>query len=192
MSIAVSKFITDLALHFPPKHARPELETAWIRSMAEALRGYPAKVLEDAARQIIATRKYTSFPLPAECKQACNAVAEYQQFLVRSQTLPTFRSSTGDEWTTERVKLAYDLIKSGMGKEAAKDGWILALWNFARKNQRLPQGTEISACKREAKEFDETYAKCVKGGWPEAKKWEALGASMLAKREKLAGEVLGR
>lgn len=192
MSIAVSKFISDLAIHFPPKHARPELETAWIRSMAEALRGYHPDVLEDAAKQIIATRKYTSFPLPAECKHACNAVAEYRQFICRSQTLPEFRTSTGDEWTSERVKLAYDLIKSGMGKEAARDGWVLALWNFARKNQRLPSGSEINACKREAEEFNAAYAECVKGGWPEARALEKLGSSMLAKREKLSAEVLGR
>ena len=192
MTVAVSKFITELSLHFPPKHARPELETAWIRSMADALRSYPAPVLEEAAKHIIATRKYTSFPLPAECKQACVAVAEYRQFLAKSQTLPPFRSTAGDEWTSERVRLAYDLIKSGMGKQAANEGWVLALWNFARQHARLPTDAEVIQCKRDARDFDEAYATCVKGGWPEAKKWEALGSSMLAKREKLSGEVLGK
>lgn len=193
MSAAVSKFVTDLSLHFPPKHARPELEAAWLKSMADALRGYPAHTLEEAAKHIIATRKYTSFPLPAECRSACVAVAEYQAFIADKARLPTMR--THEEWSSERQRLADDLIKSGMGKQAASGQpcWILALWHFCRKNQRLPSGSEIEQCKRDARDLDESHALCVRGkAGPMSKDLEKLGSSMLAKRKKLAEEVMGK
>jgi hypothetical protein len=195
MSAAVSKFVTDLALHFPPKHAKPEHETPWLKSMAEALRGYPADILDEAAKHLIATRKYTTFPLPAECKQACLAIAEYRRFLARSEALPGLRKSEGDEWSSERVKLAYDLIKSGMGRQAAKDDpcWVLGLWHFCRKNQRLPEWREVEKIRREAGEFDLSYRDCLSGNaGPLSQALAGLGGSMIAKREKLCAEVLGR
>ena len=101
--------------------------------MAEALRGYTARTLEEAAKHIIGTRKYTSFPLPSECRAACVAVAEYQAFMSEKGKLPGLRSH--DAWSAERQSLAYDLIKSGMGKQAAKDTpcWVLSLWHFCSK-----------------------------------------------------------
>lgn len=194
-TVAISKFITELALHFPPKHARPELETAWLKSMADALRGTASGVLEEAARHIIQTRKYTSFPLPAECRNACMDIAERQRLRADAGALPhpALGASAGAEWSSERVKLAYDLIKSALGKEAVKDRWIGPLWSFCRKNQRLPAGREIEACKREAKEFDAAYARCVTGAaGPMSGVLMQLGDSMLAKRLKLEAEVMGR
>ena len=195
MSSAVSKFITDLAMHFPPKNVRPEMETAWVRSMAESLRGFHGDVLDAAARRIIDTRSYTTFPLPADCREVCEAIKREREIVGRSQTLPAMRPPTGDEWSSERVKLAYDLLRSSMGKEAAsgKPCWVLSLWNFCRKNRRLPQGHEVERCKRDAREFDEAYEDCVRGNAGLASKaLEGLGASMIAKREKLRAEVLGK
>lgn len=188
MSVAISKFITELALHFPPKHARPELETAWLKSMAEALRGTSASVLEDAARRIIQTRKYTSFPLPAECRAACADAADRQRTRADASALPGFACgrSEGDGWTTERLKLAYDLIKTQLGKQAAKEDWILAMWHFCRKQQRLPAGHEIDRCKKEAREFDEAYTEALRGIGPCSQAVVKLGDSMLAKRKELA------
>ena len=192
---AIQKFIGDLALHFStPKHGSTVAEAAWLKSMVAELRGYSPEVLDRAARRIITTRKYRNFPLVAECRQACRDVAGEIEFDKHVQTLPTLREATGTEWSTERVKLAYDLCKgTQVGKEAARDGWVLSLWDFVRKHQRVPKGSaEIEACRRGAKEFDEAYAKCVKGGWAGADQLVALGSSMLAKREKLSAEVLGK
>ena len=192
-SQAISKFLTDLAVHFPPKHARPELENSWLRSMADALRGYSPAILAEAARHIIDHRKYTTFPLPSECREACIAAARRQESQVRAETLPEFRSSMPFWASEERERLANDLIKSAMGKQAANEGWVLALWNFCLEHARIPTNqAEIGRCRREAKDLDEAYAMCLRGGWPEAKKWETFGSSMLAKREKLAAEVLGK
>lgn len=210
----ISKFITDLAMHFsPPRFDQEHERQAWQKSIMMELHGSSPEVLERAARLIIQTRKNRYFPLVAECRQATREAAEEIRFEGGLQILPELRPSFGDEWTAERVKLAYDLIKSGMGKQAAKDNpsWVLALWHFCRRFQRLPDDSrkyegrtpmeredyagcsEIEFCKKSARDFDEAYARCFQA--PEGSilaKVERLGASMLAKREKLRAEVLGR
>lgn len=197
MSKAIAEFADEMLQHFPPfRQWEDYQEKAWADTLATELAGFSNEVLLSARKQIIRTRKpnMPRPPMVSECIDACVEARRFIEKDKRASELPEFNPSAGADWTSERIKLAYELCKgTQIGKEAARDGWILSLWHFCREKQRVPTTqTEIAACKRAAKEFDETYDKCVKGGWPEAKKWEALGASMLAKREKLAGEVLGR
>lgn len=192
----VSKFITDLAMHFsPPRFDHEHERQAWQKSLMMELNGSASDVLERAARIIIQTRKNRYFPLIAECRQAVREAAEEIRFDQNIQTLPELRKSFGDEWSSERIRLAYDLIKSSMGRQAAQDDpcWVLALWHFCRRNQRLPDGREIDQCKRDATDFDEAYDSVLRGsGGMMASALEKLGASMLAKREKLMAEALAR
>jgi hypothetical protein len=209
----VSKFITDLAMHFsPPRFDQEHERQAWQRSIMMELHGASPEVLERAARIIIQTRKNRYFPLIAECRHAVSEAANEVRFDQNVETLPELRKSFGDEWSSERLRLAYDLIKSGMGKEAARSSppWILALWDFCRRFQRLPDGrryegrtekeredyagcSEIDFCKKSALDFDWAYDKCLRGeAGPQSYEFERLSASMLAKREKLRAEVLGR
>jgi hypothetical protein len=194
MTTAVANFIEALLAHYPVRYDSEEREDAWVNSITVALRQYPADLLNEVAQDIIRTRKYRNFPLLSEILDKCEAIEARREHIARAQALPEMRKSAGDEWSSERVKFAYDLIKSGMGKQAAGDSpcWILALWHFCRKNQRLPAGKEIDACKREAHEFDEAYDRCLRGeAGPLSRALERLGDSMAAKREKLVAEVLG-
>lgn len=167
---AISKFLTGLAVHFPPKHARPELETEWLKSMSDALRGYPADVLDAAAKRIVHTRKYTSFPLPAECRAACMDAANAFESYRRAETLPTMRWEAG-EWTRERRRLAYELVQTNMGKEAARGGWVQSLWNFCRREQRLPKDAreieQVKAVARETQALEESLERVVAGPYPQ-------------------------
>jgi hypothetical protein len=191
----ISKFITDLAMHFsPPRFEHEQERVAWQKSIMRELHGAAPQIIEHAARHIIQTRKNRYFPLVAECREAIREAARVVDLDRHLETLPTLRKSFGDEWTTERVKLAYDLIKSGIGKQAARDNpcWTLALWNFCRRTQRLPEKAEVEQLKREARGFDEAYAKCVRGeAGLMSKSLEKLGSSILAKRKRLSEEVLG-
>ena len=194
MSKAVSNFVDTVIQHFPPFRWDEEQERAWVGTMVKELACFSDAVLDRAIAHMIRTRKQRSIPLVAECIEGCLEARKWVEADTQKSQIPEFRTSAADDWSTERVKLAYDLIKSSMGKQAAKDSpcWVLSLWNFCRKNQRLPVGPEIDRCKRDARDFDEAYAKAVKGGWPQAQKLEELGASMLARRKKLAEEVLGK
>jgi hypothetical protein len=197
----ISGFIAEIAVHFaPPKYDTANERDAWLRSIQTALKGSSSAVLARAAQIIIDRRKNRYFPLVADLREAIREAADELRFDQHMQTLPTLRQSLGDEWTQERVNLAYQLIKCGMGREAAQDDpcWILGLWHFCRKHQRLPAGQEIDELKRGAREFDESYLKCVRGqAGPVGPMLEKLGASMLhgdawKSREKLCAEVLGR
>ena len=196
MTTAVANFIEALLAHYPVRHDSEEREDAWVKSLTGALRSYGSNILTEVAQEIIRTRKYRNFPLLSEILDKCDDIEKRRERTRREAMLPPLvHPSAGDEWSTERVKLAYDLIKSGVGKQAARDNpcWILALWHFCRKNQRMPVGPEIDRIKRDAFEFDEAYDGCLRGGGgPFSKVLEQLGDSMAAKREKLCAEVLGR
>jgi hypothetical protein len=78
-----------------------------------------------------------------------------------------------------------------MGKEAAKEGWILALHDFARDNGRLPVGGEISKTKAVRKGFDDAYYDVISGnGGFCAPALKALGDKMIARRQELTERVL--
>lgn len=186
---AITNFITSLALHFTVKHETPEHEKAWLKSMAMNLRSFPASVLNEAAEEIIRTRKHRNFPLPAECREVCIAIDKRE----RAQELPVEEKipERHPEWTKWRIRNADMLINSALGREAARSNWILQLHDFVRVHQRMPKEHEVSRIKEQARLFDEAYAECVKGGWEQAAMLERLGAKMLARREKLRAFVMG-
>ncbi|MCK9549187.1 hypothetical protein [Aquamicrobium sp.] len=185
---AISNFITSLALHFTVKHETPEHEKAWLRSMAINLKSFPAAVLNEAADEIIRTRKHRNFPLPAECREVCIAIDKRERAeLPIEETVP----ERHPEWTKWRIRNADMMIQSGLGREAAQSNWILQLHDFIRVNQRLPKDHEITRLKEQARLFDEAYEECVRGGWEQAAMLERLGAAMLAKREKLMATAMG-
>jgi hypothetical protein len=205
MTKAVADFIEALLVHYPVRHDTEEREDAWVNSMIGALRGFEGDLLKEVATDIIRTRKYRNFPLLSEILDKCDDIEKRREARKREAVFAPLRpAADSDLWSTERCRLAYQLIHGGMGREAAQDNpcWVLALWHFCRRNQRLPSGTEIDACKRAAREFDEAYADAVHGEAPDkdgvmrelanGRALQNLGASMLAKREKLIAEVMGR
>jgi hypothetical protein len=186
MSIAVSQFITELAVHFGRKHDTPEAEDAWLKSMVLCLKGYNRETLSAAATRIINSRAERSFPLPAECKKVCDEIATWQTS--QSARLPVDRLPP--TFSPARVKLADDLVMCPMGQEAAKDGWILAIHDFARENGRLPTGGEISKVKAVPKGFDAAYADNLRCHGEMAKALKVLGDKMIARRKELTEMVL--
>lgn len=186
---AISNFITSLALHFNVKHETPEHEKAWLRSMAINLKAFPAAVLNEAAEEIIRTRKHRNFPLPAECREVCIAIDKRERAeLPIEEKIP----ERHPEWTKWRIANANMLISTQeLAREAAKSNWILQLHDFIRVNQRMPKDHEVSRLKEQAQQFDAAYEACVMGGWQQAAMLERLGAAMLAKREKLRALALG-
>jgi hypothetical protein len=189
MSQAVASFVTKLITHFPVKHESQFAEQEWIGSMVRNLRTYGAPVLDRAAQKIIDTRTDRRFPLPSECKKTCDEIAarDHQEQQAGRLTPDAKLPPPFSEW---RVKLADDLVTCPMGREAAKDGWILALHDFARENGRLPAGGEITKVKAVPKGFDDAYADNMRRHDPMAKALRVLGDKMVARRKALADMVL--
>lgn len=190
----VLDFVATVSVHFPPPRGLDEsLERAWLESIARSLDLYKPDVVLAAAALIIEERGETNgvrrFPLPKEIKQACHEVLNRRQAEKRAGALPI--GGQPSPYANWRETLADELIMTPLGREAAKGGWILGLHDFARREGRAPQGREIDQIRREAKEFDAAYEKAARGGWPLAREVEALGRSMLARRELFRRRVLG-
>jgi hypothetical protein len=197
MSTNVTKFIAELAAHFPPRHPKgSDTEKAWLQSMVRELKGYRATELDNAARRIIQTRKRTDFPLLADCKAACDEAKKWLD--LQEAKLPTGaqHSKPEDIYSAERVRLADELIVGPMGRAAVEGNWILALHDFIRINRRLPDQGEVKRIRSGGRPFrgkfqtfEEAYAECVRGEWPQAKKLLELGDKMLKRRAELADRV---
>jgi hypothetical protein len=160
MNEAIKRFIMLVSAHFPrQKFSGDEArEALWLRSMEEILSDFEPKVLMEAAGAIVRERdpqKHgTMFPKASECVAACMA-AKRRLELAAVPLLP--KSEKANLWSTERLALANDLMKTAMGRAAAAEGWVSSLYHFARCNQRLPMSnTEIEACKVSAAEFNRT------------------------------------
>ena len=200
---AVTDFLDKIIQRFPPSFRWDEAQKqSWSEDMVRELGGFPDAVLNRAIQQIIRTRTETKTPLVSECINACLDALKWLDLEAKKNTLPIAGnpgrlSSYVAEHSAERLQLADDLLTGPQAKEAAREGWIGAMRDFARKNGRLPMGGEIARCKKDAKDFDLAYAEVVRGR-PDLPKWimrsvlENLGAAMLANREELAKKVLGR
>ncbi len=192
MSQAISKFVADLALHFPNRFDSEQSEDEWLKSMFRNLSGYKAEVLDAAAQYLIDNRTDRRFPLPADCRKACNEASRRLQS--ERPTLQTETEPKFGEFSDARIKLADDLVaRSSIAKEAARDGWVLVLHDFCREHGMLPVGSQITDCKAAAKRFERTYELCIRGEAGFANQsLLALAEGMIARREELAARVLGR
>lgn len=152
----VARFISVVALHFPrPKFNEDEvMEAAWVASMNRTLGGFSDEVLADAAERIVSSRHPKKdgrfFPTPAECSSAC---VEASKLIAASET-PLLAKPKGDDWSDDRLALAFDLVRGEMGKRAAREGWAARLYNFCRINMRLPNAQEAFKCQEEARSLE--------------------------------------
>lgn len=147
---------------------------------------YSEPVLEHAANKLIREHTPTQrnpWPSPATIAQACAAA------------LPTWGvirpAGPGGEWSSESVAKAYDLLKSPMGRAAASDGWILGLWDFCRKNGRLPGPKEVGKVRDGSQSFDDNFAEATRIKTPLGDALVKLGETMLARRHNLAQHAHG-
>lgn len=123
--------------------------------------GYSQAEQDKAADFLIRTHNPTArkpWPAPAEIIEACNDA----RAVIVGKT-PQTDDEKRIEWSKEAVAKAWDLMRSDIGRKAADDGWSSALWDFCRKNRRLPDEGEIAKCKANAASFNEAYGMLGKG-----------------------------
>jgi hypothetical protein len=138
--------------------------------MTAELEGFSDEVLEQAAKDIIRRRRNEYFPVLSDCLAACTDAKHWIE--QASPRLKLKTAETADPKSIDRQNLADQLVMGEMGRQAAHEGWILALW------------------KAESKGFDHALDQCRAGGWQQAIPLAALGTSILGKRQKLVDMVL--
>ncbi len=195
---AVSRFLSELSLHFGKRFESEEAEDQWLDSMERNLRVYTPSVLERACKRIVDTRKDRYFPLPAECRAACEEIVKIE----KAEQAPKFDDAAkaksayaSHDWKT---RLADDLIMCPLGRRAAQEGWILSLHDYVREHEELPRADfQIKRCIEAAKGFDAAYESLLrdkaqgKAGALNSN-LTALGDTMLKRRNELRARVMGR
>lgn len=159
---------------------------AYLDELNRLIGHYSEPVLEHASNQLIREHTPTQrnpWPSPATIAKAC-AVAASTWGKVKPMSPP-------GEWSKEAVAKAYDLLKSPMGRAAADEGWVLGLWDFCRKNGRLPDRKEVGRLKDGAQGFDESFAEATRIKTPIGDALVKLGETMLTRRHKLAQHAHG-
>lgn len=193
MKIAsATDFVESVLQIWPPFRWDEVQEQAWAALMVRELSGFNPAVLERGFQEMVRRRKETRTPTPAECIAVCVEARKWLELEASTEQLPELRQSS-DEWSRERRKLAHDLKRSDLGRQAAREGWIVALWNFCRRNQRLPSGREIDQCKRDSEGIEEIYSRASRGGCgPLSAKIAKFAEGLLEQRKNWAEEVLGK
>jgi hypothetical protein len=188
----VTRFINLLKANFTQRFESPEQELEWTKSMLRELRGFDPVILERAATDIIRTRKYRNFPMPAECLEACFHAKKAAENLERSSFFDLSKSKPADGKRAATFEsLADELILGPMGRQAAREDWIGFLYDFIKKNGRLPKDGEAALIKAEVVLFDEKYRDCVRGkGGAAGKILIELGDKFLKRRKELTDRVL--
>lgn len=198
MSKSVINFIKELVLNFgEPKFDVPDSDKRkaydeWLRGAVRELSPYSDDSLEKAKQIIVASRKYRSFPLIAECLDACK---EAQRWL-RAQKPELGLGGKLDtrkipEWSNDRERLADDLVRCDLGRRASHEGWVSALHDFCRRELRLPVGPEIKRCIDDAKGVDEWIERAARGECgAQSKVVVMLGQSKLKRRDEIKDMVL--
>lgn len=158
---------------------------AYLNEVARLLAGFSEAELSKAGDALLSAHKSRSWPTPAQCVDACYAARG-------KPPSPVPEAPKYPEWSREAIAAANKLVMSDIGRQAADQGWILALHDFCRKERRLPNETEQHRIKRKSLQFNEAYAQCCRGeGGSLGASLRRLGDGMLKRRERLADMVYG-
>ena len=178
-----NKLVARLALMY----GKPETENlpAWFAEMDRLVQTYSDKELDKAADLVMRSHRGNRFPSVSEMLAACEDARENMR--------PPFKPSPSKwpDWEPEAIERADDLIRCGLGKRAASEGWIFALHRFCCKHGRLPMDREIGSCIAEARGFDEAYRKNAESNNRTLRELNKLGDSIIRMRGYLGRIVDG-
>lgn len=183
MSKAINEFLKSLVAAYGLPHDSAEHNELFFNDLRGILKGFSSVDFDAAKRHILRTYNgYGRWPKPAEIVEAC-AHAMDSRNAAANRTTPVRNT----DWTKESRQIANNLIAtSKIGRQAAQQGWIVGLWDFCRKNHRLPNDREAHNIRKSSDKFDQAYAS-LNGGEGQLK---ALGEAILARRQQLTDYVL--
>lgn len=192
----VAKFLAAVGEFFPPSSRDPEAAERWAIALDRALCHVEPRTLARAAELIVTTRDPKKdgrfFPLPSECIEACKRAGNE----IKAAETPLIAHGHRDQspWAGWRIDRADELIRTtAMGREAAAGGWTLALHDFIRANQRLPNDLEVGRVRASASETKELVEMCERGeAGPLSGPLARLGRTILERGKDMAAYVGGK
>jgi hypothetical protein len=175
-----ANFISPLLRHFnQPEMEADEDVRLFFSDIVEDLSQYPADMLALAAKKVRRSRMSLTFPPLAECLAACQAA---HGELIKPE--PRSEGRDYPEWSASRIAKANRLICCDGGRQAARDGWIVRLWDFCRENERVPNRAEAEVIIRK---FRAAEAEFAENGIP--LEFSSMRNAILSKRAQLSSMV---
>lgn len=153
---------------------------AFLGEYIRQLKTYSDDVLDAALDRMLRTRRYKSWPTIADCLSAVHDVL----------ALRGAAASSPPPKEVTFKKLAEDILSEPIAVQAARDGWILGLYDYVSKHGSKPSISTIHELKDNAKFVDRCAAGAVDMGVAHGALLK-LANSLLERREKLAKRVLG-
>lgn len=217
MNDHVDDFITEILKRWPPPGTwSAERKAAWGSDLGDELGNEKEDVLKYALKIMIRERTYPSTPMPSDVMKVVNQAVREVSAQRRAGMLKMGAGGTYEDgpfaskpedraWTSERVKLAYDMLKTEMAKTAAREGWVHNFWTFVIQYGRMPNDQEINAktigyvdrhavpgLKEAARQHDEVMRNLAASTSPRDKHWYQYGQMMIARGQRLADIANGK
>ena len=148
-----------------PKRFEDEIaEEQWLKTVVDELRCYAPEVTNEAGRAIL-RKKLRGFPLIAELHDACQEARRMQEY--RNPKLREKPGAAREDFPWKRATdgalkprfgdVAETIITGPLGRQAAREGWVLVLRDWIARNGRQPDEIECRQLRRTAAETSELY-----------------------------------
>lgn len=177
------------ALYAAPRHLAGSEASEALQEYADALRPYSGPVLAAAYARLRDTRQYPTWPPVGDCVAAARECARTAGGETRGSAP---REIPYAEWTAARMAEADALCRSPLGRQAAREGWLLSAHDYCRQHRRLPPEHVLPQLKAAAA-FVTAYAS---GGadddGPAAAALRRLAAAILQRREEVRARVTAK
>lgn len=161
-----------------------------IATYVRQFEAFDAAVLREAWDRVVAdfmpSRRQTWPPVALIRKHAERVAEEVAAKAERHAP----KNQQDSAWSPDAFAAADRLIRSPMGRAAAREGWITQLHDYCRRARSLPDASAIAGLKREARLFDDAYGDVCRGnGGMLSGSLRKLGETFLRRRDELAAKV---
>ena len=147
----MNKLIQRLTIVFkPPRDTDPK---AYFAEIDKLVSSYSEAELDKAADLLIRDGS-KSWPSP---RDICVACADARSMLQPEPPKP--KGYGGPDWHLRPEMACFQFISSELGRQAAKEGWILGLYAFYSANRKAPDAREIGDLKANGHLNDAEHAR---------------------------------
>lgn len=205
MSIAVRDFIDEVLKRWPPPRAwSEEQEEAWSDDVIAEFANEKEPIFDQALNVLKRqSRPYSGTPRIEDVIKAVKLAAKEVAAQRRAGMLNLDGGDTFDRafpwdpppeqrpWTKEGRKLAYDLIQTEAGRQAAREGWIKPYWEYVLTYHKAPPASEYGRLRAAAITMDYCQ-ELLRQGKAGAKEHVAAARLRMLESDRLAEIANGR
>lgn len=137
----VSKFAQMILKAYPPYRWEEAQEDIWTASLSKRLYRFSDAIIEKALDKLLGERDATKTPTVRECIDMCEDVKRYAGLEEKKGELPIEEKEQHplDAFSPERKAFARSLMRTPLGKQAAREGWAGPLRTYIRKTGEMPR-----------------------------------------------------